>query len=441
MGKSFRLKKGFDIQLVGEAAKEIQEIPTSEIYAVKPSDFLGVTPKLTVSVGSEVLVGDSLFYDKKRPEINFASPVSGEVVEIVRGAKRVVLEIRILADKEQKTSSVNLPSELTPSSIKEAILKGNLWPVFKQRPFAKIANPEDKPKAIFVSTFDSAPLAPDLDFVISQNQAAFDKGLEVLNILSEGNLNIGKHAESSLSVSSGDIHTFSGPHPSGNVGVQIHHVSPVRPGDLVWHLDAQDVVLLGKFFTDGQYHSERIIALTGSEVKEPKYLKLKIGQSLKPVFEGTSGDDVRYIQGNVLTGGTSNPEDFLSFYISQLTVIPEGAHSEFLGWLLPSTSKLSLSRTFFSWLMPNKKYNLDTNTHGEERAFVVSGQYEKVLPMNIMPVQLLKSIMAKDIERMEALGIHELAEEDLALCEFVCTSKIDVQQILREGLNLLEEEG
>ncbi|WP_304236758.1 Na(+)-translocating NADH-quinone reductase subunit A [Jiulongibacter sediminis] len=441
MGKSFRLKKGFDIQLVGEAAKEIQEIPASEIFAVKPPDYLGVTPKLTVKVGSEVLVGDSLFYDKKRPGINFPSPVSGEVVEIVRGAKRVVLEIRILADKEQKSSSVSLPSDLTPSSIKEAILKGNLWSIFKQRPFAKIASPEDQPKAIFVSTFNSAPLAPDLDFVISQDQAAFDKGLEILNILSEGKLNIGKHAESSLSVNVGDVHTFSGPHPAGNVGVQIHHISPVRPGDLVWHLDAQDVILLGKFFADGQYHTERIIALTGSEVKDPKYLKLKIGQSLKPVFEGISDEDVRYIQGNVLTGDTSHAEDFLSFYISQLTVIPEGAHSEFLGWLLPSTSKLSLSRTFFSWLMPKKKYDLDTNTHGEERAFVVSGQYEKVLPMNIMPVQLLKSIMAKDIERMEALGIHELAEEDLALCEFVCTSKIDVQQILREGLDLLEEEG
>lgn len=441
MGKSFRLKKGFDIQLVGEAIKEIQEIPVSEVFAVKPPDYLGVTPKLTVKVGDEVQVGDSLFFDKKRPDINFASPVSGEVVEIVRGAKRVVLEIRVLADKEQKYGSVKLPSTLTPESIKEALLKGNIWSIIKQRPFAKIANPGDQPKAIFVSTFDSAPLAPDLDFILSQNQKAFDKGLEVLNILSEGNLHVGKRPESSLNISSGEVHTFSGPHPAGNVGVQIHHISPVKPGDLVWCLDAQDVVILGQFFTDGQYHPERIVALTGSEVKEPKYLKLKIGQSLKPVFEGISDEDVRYIQGNVLTGGTSHKDDFLSFYISQLTVIPEGAHSEFLGWLLPSTSKLSLSRTFFSWLMPNKKYDLNTNTHGEERAFVVSGQYEKVLPMNIMPVQLLKSILAKDIERMEALGIHELAEEDLALCEFVCTSKIDVQQILREGLNLLEEEG
>ncbi|MGR3811728.1 Na(+)-translocating NADH-quinone reductase subunit A [Jiulongibacter sp. NS-SX5] len=441
MGKSYRLKKGFDIQLVGEAAKEIQDLPSSEIFAVKPSDYLGLTPKLTVKVGDEVLVGDSIFYDKKRPEINFASPVSGEIVEIVRGAKRVILEVRILADKDQKKAKVELPGQLDSSSAKETILKANLWSVIKQRPFNKIANPADSPKAIFVSTFKSGPLAPDMDFVIGQNKEAFDKGLEVASALAEGNLYVGKSAESSLEVSKGEVNTFSGPHPAGNVGVQIHHVMPIYPGDLIWTIDPQDIILLGKLFTTGEYDPTRIVALTGSKAGSPKYIQASVGQSLKPLFEPLADNESRFIQGDVLTGAQSHVEDYLSFYTSQLTVIPEGDHAEFLGWLLPSASKLSLSRTFFSWLMPNKKYDLDTNMHGEERAFVVSGEYEKVLPMNIMPVQLLKAIMAKDIEKMEALGIHELAEEDLALCEFVCTSKIDVQQILREGLDLLEEEG
>ncbi len=442
MGKSVRLKKGYDIKLIGEASSQIQEIPSAEIFAVKPTDYLSLTPKLAVKEGQEVLIGDSLFYDKKRPEINFPSPVSGEVVEIVRGAKRKILEVRVLADKSQKAAEVKVPGSLSAESIKEVILKGNLWSVIRQRPFSTIANTEDKPKAIFVSTFDSAPLAPDLSFVISQNNEAFKKGLEVLNTLSDSNLYIGVSGKDNLEINVGEVTTFEGPHPAGNVGIQIHHTSPIRANELVWYVDTQDVILLGDLFLTGEYKPERIVAITGSEVNDPKYLKLRIGQSLTSVWEDfVPGQGVRYIQGNVLTGTTSKPEDFLSFYTSHLTVIPEGTEAEFLGWLLPSAKKLSLSRTYFSWLMPKKKYAIDTNTHGEERAFVVSGQYEKVLPMNIMPVQLLKAIMAKDIERMEALGIYEVAEEDLALCEFVCSSKIDVQKIVREGLDLMQEEG
>ncbi|WP_341228170.1 Na(+)-translocating NADH-quinone reductase subunit A [uncultured Arcticibacterium sp.] len=442
MGKSIRLKKGYDIKLLGEASKEIAEIPAAEIFAVKPTDYLSITPKLVVKVGDEVLAGSSLFFDKKRPDINFPSPISGEVVEIVRGAKRKVLEIRILADKTTKFVKTAIPSKLEAQNIKDTLIKGNLWSLLKQRPFSIIPSTEEQPKAIFVSTFDSAPLAPDLSFVIEQNKAGFEKGLEVLNILASGNLEVGMEAGASLTVSSGNKNEFSGPHPAGNVGIQIHHVSPLKAGESVWYLDAQDVIILGEFFKSGEYHADRIIAVTGSEVSNPSYAKLKVGQSLsKLLADQVSESNVRYIQGNVLSGATSHSEDFLSFYTSQLTVIPEGNKAEFLGWLLPSTTKLSLSRTYFSWLTPNKKYEIDTNTHGEERAFVMSGQYEKVLPMNIMPVQLLKAIMAGDIERMEALGIYEVAEEDLALCEFVCTSKIEVQKIVREGLDLIRTEG
>lgn len=442
MGKSIRLKKGYDIKLLGEASKEISEIPAAEVFAVKPTDYLSITPKLVVKVGDEVLAGSSLFFDKKRPDINFPSPVSGEVVEIVRGAKRKVLEVRILADKTTKYVKTAIPAKLGAQNIKDTLLKGNLWSLLRQRPFSIIPSIDENPKGIFVSTFDSAPLAPDLSFVIGQNKAAFDKGLAILSELSSGNLEVGTQAGTSLGISSGNQNEFSGPHPSGNVGVQIHHVSPIRAGESVWYLDAQDVIVLGEFFNSGEYHADRVVAVTGSEVSSPSYIKVKVGQSLTKLFaEQVSESNVRFIQGNVLSGATSHKEDFLSFYTSQLTVIPEGNKAEFLGWLLPSAKKLSLSRTYFSWLMPNKKYDVDTNTHGEERAFVMSGQYEKVLPMNIMPVQLLKSIMAGDIERMEALGIYEVAEEDLALCEFVCTSKIEVQKIVREGLDLMRTEG
>ncbi|AWV97768.1 Na(+)-translocating NADH-quinone reductase subunit A [Arcticibacterium luteifluviistationis] len=442
MGKSIRLKKGYDIKLLGEASKEISEIPVADIFAVKPTDYLSITPKLVVKEGDEVLAGSSLFFDKKRPEINFPSPVSGEVVEIVRGAKRKVLEIRILADKTSKYAKTPIPTKLEAQNIKDALLKGNLWSLLRQRPFSIIPSIEEQPKAIFVSTFDTAPLAPDLSFVIEQNKIAFDKGLAVLSELSSGNLEVGTEAGSSLSLSAGTQNEFSGPHPSGNVGVQIHHVSPIKAGETIWYLDAQDVIILGEFFNSGEYHAERLVPITGSEVSTPSYIKAKVGQSLTKLFsEQVSESNVRFIQGNVLSGAISHKEDFLSFYTSQLTVIPEGNKAEFLGWLLPSAKKLSLSRTYFSWLMPNKKYDVDTNTHGEERAFVMSGQYEKVLPMNIMPVQLLKAIIAGDIEKMEALGIYEIAEEDLALCEFVCTSKIEVQKIVREGLDLMRTEG
>ncbi|MFT7248252.1 MAG: Na+-transporting NADH:ubiquinone oxidoreductase subunit A [Psychromonas sp.] len=442
MGKSIRLKKGYDIKLIGNASKEILKIAATEVFAVKPTDYLSLTPKLVVKEGDEVLAGDSLFFDKKRPEINFPSPVSGEVVEIVRGAKRKVLEIRILADKTNNYAGVKVPASLDAINIKETVLKANLWSLFKQRPYGIIPNSTDIPKAIFVSTFDTAPLAPDLAFIISNNKDAFAKGLSVLEILSEGNLEVGVAASNPVSVSNGNTNEFSGPHPAGNVGVQIHHVSPIKSGEKVWTMEVQDVIILGHLFITGEYHAERIVALTGSQVNNPVYIEAKVGQSLSAVLaEKIIGDNVRYIQGNVLTGKVSHKEDTLSFHTSQITVIPEGNYSEFLGWTLPGLNKLSISRTFFSWLRPNKKYDVDTNTHGERRPYVVSGQYEKVLPMNIMPVQLMKSIIANDVERMEALGIYEVVEEDMALCEFVCTSKIEVQKVLREGLDLMLIEG
>lgn len=442
MGKSLSLKKGFTIKLIGEASKELKKAEASELFALKPGDFYGVNPKLVVKEGAEVKVGDAIFFDKNMPNVNFPSPVSGEVVEIERGAKRKILSVKILADKQLSYAQSPIPKKLDAQSVKEALLAANCWPFIRQRPYNTIANPEDSPKGIFVSTFDSAPLAPDYDFILGQRKAQFDKGCEVLSVLAGGNLHIGKSSSSNLSFSVGESHSFSGKHPAGNVGVQIHHISPVQKGEVAWHVNAQDVCVIGALFLTGKYEPIRILAIAGGEIATPQYLEVRQGQSIEKYITSQVKDSgVRLIQGNVLTGKKTSVNDTISFYTNQYTAIPEGDHHEFLGWLLPSTKKVSLSRSFFSWLMPNKAFNLDTNTHGELRPFVVSGEYEKVLPMNIMPVQLLKSILAGDLEKMEALGIYEVAEEDFALCEFVCSSKIDVQNILREGLDLMKSEG
>ncbi|MCB0524225.1 MAG: NADH:ubiquinone reductase (Na(+)-transporting) subunit A, partial [Saprospiraceae bacterium] len=309
---------------------------------------------------------------------------------------------------------------------------------------------EDVPKAIFVSCFDSAPLAPDLNFVIESDKENFQTGLHVLQTLAQGNLHVclQKGSQETLAGLTNQLpdtnkHQISGPHPAGNVGIQIHHILPIQhKNDIVWYVNPQDVLIIGRLFAEGKYRAERLVALTGSSVSKPSYMRMISGQKLASVLDqALNTDHVRVIQGNVLSGKKSSQGDFLSFYVNQLTVIPEGDQPEFLGWLLPGFHKLSLSRTYFSWLSPNRKYNLDTNMHGELRAFVMTGQYDRVLPMNIYPVILLKAILAGDIEKMEALGIYEIAEEDFALCEFVCTSKIPVQNIVTQGLTLAREEG
>lgn len=315
--------------------------------------------------------------------------------------------------------------------------------------FSLIANKEDTPKAIFISCFDTSPLAPDLAFIVDQEKENFAIGIHALQMLSGGNLHIGLHHETSgflldllfPKVEEKHIHYFKGPHPSGNVGIQIHHINPIQKGEVVWYVHPQDVIIIGRLFSEGRYRADRVIALTGSCIEQPRYVKVISGQHMQTIIGSEPNlQETRIIQGNVLHGKRSAASDFLSFYTNQITVIPEGNTPEFLGWLLPGLQKLSLSRTYFSWLRPKKTYNLTTNKHGEERAFVMTGQYDKVLPMNIYPVFLLKAILAKDLEKMEALGIYEVSEEDFALCEFVCTSKINVQQIITEGLDMILEE-
>jgi len=448
MGSIVKIKKGLNIRLKGEAEKVYVEIPLSDTVAIKPSDFIGVRPKLLAKVGDEVKAGTALFCDKDNQRILFTSPVSGELIEINRGEKRKILEIKILADKEisyEPFKEAN-PNDLSREEIIEMLLKSGAWPLLRQRPFEIIANPEDTPKAIFVSAFSSAPLAADNDFVLHGHGDEFQIGIDTIAKLSGGKVHLNVNADSKTSKvftnsKNVQVNLISGPHPAGNVGTQIHHIDPINKGEVVWHLTPQDVLIIGRLFLEGRFNASRVIALTGSEVKKTRYHKTIIGASINNmVTDNVNEGDLRYISGNVLNGTKINADGYLGFYDSQVTVIPEGNKPEFLGWLAPGLHKFSMSKTFLSWILPNKTYRLNSNMNGEHRAYVVTGQYEKVLPMDIHPTYLIKSIMIGDVEKMENLGIYEVAEEDFALCEFVCTSKTDVQEIIRQGLDMVKEE-
>lgn len=449
MGRKIIIRKGLDIKLAGEAAREISDISTPDTFAIKPTDFPGIVPGLLVQKGDEVEAGSPLFYDKQNEKVKYCSPVSGEIAEIVRGEKRRILEIKILADKEIGYINFNKaePKSLEREAVIEALLNSGVWPFIRQRPYGVVANPGDKPKSIFVSGFESCPLAPDLNFIMQDTDEDFQTGLDALVKLTDGkvhlNLKYGIDASVIFRNAKGvEINHIAGPHPSGNVGVQIHHIDPVNKGEVVWCVSPQDVVVIGRLFNKGKFDVSKVIALTGPQVKNPTYFKTYVGACVSHIIRdgGLKEGDNRIISGNVLTGTQIPPDGYLGFYDSQITVIVEGKEPEFMGWLMPGFNKFSMSRSFFSWLTPNKKHTLDTNLHGEERPFVISGQYEQVFPMDIYPVHLLKSILVEDIEMMEKLGIYEVVEEDFALCEFVCTSKIESQQIIRHGLDLVRKE-
>jgi len=452
MGKVIRIRRGYDIKLVGSAQKTLSPAPSSDVIAIKPADFRKVNPKLLVAPGEIVQAGQPLFTDKNRPDLHFTSPVSGEIAEIVLGEKRKIHEIRILPDKHETkyiSFPITDPTRLTKEDLIHRLIESGCWNYIRQRPYDLIADPTVLPKAIFVSMFDTAPLAPDIEFIVNQERDHFATGIKALQRLSDNKLHLCYQAttqqKSSTTTYEGidndHLHFLSGPHPAGNVGIQIHHIDPLEKGQIAWFVHPQDVIIIGRLFDEGRYRAERYIAITGSSVNTPQYRLINTGHRMNDVLKDMAiAEGTRLIQGHVLHGMSSSTEDFISFYTNQVTAIPEGDEPEFLGWLLPGLKKLSLSRTFFSWLTPQRKYALNTNLHGEERAFVMTGQYDRVLPMNILPVFLLKAILAKDLEQMEELGIYEVSEEDFALCEFICTSKIQVQQIIREGLDLMLEE-
>lgn len=448
MSKEIRLKKGLNIHLLGDADKVYASTKPTEKYVVKPTDFHGLMPKLCVKVGDKVKAGTPLFYDKYNEKINFCSPINGEVTDIVRGEKRKIMEVVIKADTEIVYEQFTTASadSLSREQIIEAMLKAGIWPFVRQKPYDIIANPADMPKAIFISTFSTAPLAIDNDFALYGMDELFQKGLDYIVKLSNGKTHLNTDGNTNpskvFSAAKGvQINKISGPHPAGNVGVQIHQIDPINKGDVVWYLHPQDVIAIARLFTVGKYDVSRIVALCGSQIQKPRYYRSIAGACISNLLnENTKDGKSRIISGDILSGTQINTDGCLGFYDSQLTVVPEGDEAEFLGWMLPGLHKFSASKTFLSWLFPSKKYNLDTNMHGEERAYVMTGEYEKVLPMDIYPTHLIKACMIEDVELMENLGIYEVSPEDLALCEFVCTSKIEVQSIIRQGLDLVRKE-
>lgn len=451
MSDVIKIKRGVDINLVGEADKEFAPAIQVETVAIKPSDFNGVRFKLSVKEGDEVKAGSPLLFNKDDEQVKFTSPVSGEVAQVVRGAKRRILEVRVLADKDTKFEDFGKadPVSLDREAIVEKMTASGCWAFLKQRPYNIVAEPSKTPKAIFISGFDSSPLAPDLGVILDGNESAFQTGINALAKLTTGQVHLGlsgsKPAGRTLSSVKGvKVSKYEGPHPAGLVGVHIANNDPIDKGDTVWTLTPEHVIIIGRLFETGNFDARINIAIAGSEVQNRKYYSTILGAAVKGFVDGNISEKTnRIISGNVLTGTKVEEDGYLGFYDRQITVIPEGFDPEMFGWLIPKPDKFSISRALPSWFqrqIANPAYELNTNLHGEERAFVVTGQYEEVFPFDIYPVQLIKAIMINDIEAMENLGIYEVVEEDFALCEVVCTSKIPVQETVRKGLNLMQEE-
>lgn len=448
MSKDIRIRKGLDINLVGAAEQTTSKAVTSNVYALNLDDFHGITPKMLLKQGEEVKAGEPLFYNKNKEEMHFVSPVSGELVEIVRGARRKILTLKILADKTQDYVVNKVPDLDTAEApaIKSFLLQCGGWPFIKQRPYDVIADPDVTPKAIFISAYATAPLAADVDYVLKDKEQELQVAVTALGKLTPGKIHVsvGRSNRSPfMDIKGIEIHKVSGPHPSGLVGTQINQIDPVNKGEVVWTISPQDLLILGELLLTGKFNAERTIALAGSIIKSPKYYTTKIGAEISTFLyaSGVKEDRFRLINGDVLTGKKTHTEGHLGFYNNTVTAIPEGDDYDLFGWNKPIFNKVSTTRALtFSWLQPKKKYDLNTNTNGEHRAFVVTGQYEEVFPMDIYPLQLLKACMVKDLDEMEQLGLYEVAPEDFSLTEFICISKQPHQQIIREGLDLLQKE-
>ncbi len=453
----FKLKKGYDIPIVGQAKRVLQEMDAPSRVAVLPQEFPGVKPRLLVKENDTVKQGTPVLQDKLNPDIVFVSPVSGKVAAVNRGERRILLEIVIENDGKNDREIFGSWSKddvlaMERAQIIELLLKSGLWPFVIQRPFLKIANPQDVPRDIFISAMDTAPLAADPNFLLQGEEEHFQLGLDVLRKLTDGMVHLsldgnGGEAAPAFSAASGvEKHTFSGPHPAGNVGVHIHHVRPLKMGEKVWQIQPYAVALIGRFFTQGYFPSERVVATAGSSLKDGRYFKTVAGAPIGTLIteEHILDDEVRYISGDVLTGNKISSAGYLGFYKHLITVIPEGKRErKLLGYFRPGLNMVSFSYTFLSrWLAgKRRRFALDTLVKGAPRALVMSASdYERVMPMDILPIPLIKSILAGDIEEMEGLGILELAEEDVALCSYIDLSKTDFGEILRQGLDLIEKE-
>ena len=447
MANVIKIKKGLDINLKGKAPEVLLNAGKGDFYAIVPDYYNGITPKVIAKVGDKVKAGSALMFDKNRPEIKFVSPVSGEVTAVNRGEKRKVLSIVVKADAqiEYEDFGKKSVSSLKSEEIKETMLNAGFWPFIKQRPYDVVATPTDTPRDIFVSAFYSAPLAPNFEFILKGQEDDFQTGLDALSKLTAGKVYLGIKKDSSVKAKGVEVVEFDGPHPAANVGVQINHVKPVNKGEVVWVVNPHDVILIGRLFNKGIADFTRLVALTGSEMSECGYVKTIAGCMIENVVSGKLAkgkEHIRLISGNVLTGTKVCKECFLGAYDDQITAIPEGDDvDEFFGWATPGFGKYSASYTYFSWLAGKaKEYVIDARIRGGKRAMIMSNEYDPVFPMDIYPEYLLKAIIAFDIDKMENLGIYEVAPEDFALCEFVDTSKIEIQKIVRDGLDLLYKE-
>ncbi|MEG1954463.1 MAG: Na(+)-translocating NADH-quinone reductase subunit A [Mucinivorans sp.] len=441
------IKKGLDIRLVGTADKVLIQAPAAQSYALCPDNYLGLTPKMLVAAGAPVKVGTPLFFDKAHPEVLFTSPVSGIVAEVVRGEKRKILAIVVTPDGAMESESFQCATmdKITEAQVRELLLSSGMWPMIIQRPFGVIADASATPRDIYISGVDSAPLGVDCNFMLENEAENLNAGIALLSKLTVGKV----HLTIDATVSSGTLsqiqgaclHYVKGKHPKGNVGVQIAKINPIGKGELVWTVNIQHVAMMGRLALTGKANFEKTVALAGAQVEKPLYLKVITGAAISSLINGKlKPGAARLINGDPLSGKAVSADGYLGFYNNTLSAIAEGDYHEFAGWAMPRFGKFSLSRSYFSWLMPHKKYELDTNLNGGVRAFVMNGIYEKVQPIDIYSVYLMKAIMAGDIDKMEQLGIYEVIEEDVALCEFICPSKIEWQAELRSGINKMIKE-
>ncbi|MCD8303144.1 MAG: Na(+)-translocating NADH-quinone reductase subunit A [Prevotellaceae bacterium] len=443
MAKVIKLLKGLNINLKGKAAAEITPVPhQSGEFALVPDDFTGLKPKVVVREGDAVKVGDALFVDKSHPEVAFVSPVSGTVSKVERGDRRKLLSVRVTADGKQEAREF----KTNTGDVKALLLESGLFGFFRSRPYDVTANPEDKPKAIFVSAFNSMCLAQDFEVALKGHEKEFQAGISALAKIAKVHLGVSSEQSNSALLTAKDceVTIFQGPAPAGNVGVQINHVDPINKGEVVWTMGAEEVIFVGRLMLTGKVDLTRTIALAGSQVKKPQYYQMLVGQQLSSLLEGKidTTQSVRIINGNVMTGIKTSAEGFLAAHATEVNVIPEGDKAdEFLGWIMPRVSTFSTHRSYLSWLMGKKKeYTLDARVKGGERHMIMSGEYDKVFPMDIYAGYLIKAIITGDIDRQEALGIYEVAPEDFALAEFVDSSKLELQRIVREGLDILRKE-
>lgn len=444
MATDIKVKRGYDLRLKGETEKVLIQAPHPRTLAVKPPDFHSVIPNLKYKKpGVRVEAGDELFHSKYRGQVKFVSPVSGVIKEIIRGERRRVMEIIIESDKEivyKNFGELNIDSA-DAETVKNRIFESGCGPFIKQRPYDIIANPEDEPRDIYISACDTAPLAADPEFILEDQQKEFQAGINALAKLTSGKVYLGvrKGTSSFLkNVKNVELIEVSGKHPAGNVGVQIHHTKPINKGEIIWTVGPEDVAIIGRVLTTGIFDVQRTVAVAGTDAKDRKYFRTLVGAEVSSILGEVNTEETRIISGDVLTGTKLSAKGFLGFYDNTLTLIPEGNKFRLFGWLPFTYNNIpSMSKTSFSWLFPNKKYEINTNLHGEERALVITGEMEKVMPMDIYPMQLIKACLAGDIDGMQNLGIYEVIPEDFALVDFINTSKVEAQEIIRMGLDIM----